>query len=440
MRIKYASLTQALESHIAPVGRGLSLEAEELLAAEAPAEAEAANAELDAAQRTLDVSEALEDLAVIADEIEEATPVETALIENSAQMAVAGSDIQPAELIPAIESYVGKKISTESITDRAAGVYKSIEGMLKSIWEHIEAFLYKIFGNVPNLRRDFEDLAKALEDATGKSQANPNFKIAASISALCVGDKPVSNARELEDAFGKLASATGWVLGDYVAAVSKLGKEIANVVEKVNPDEGLEKTATDAVSEVANAFENTIKIPNGKPAKGMPGWDRYENTVGEQLLGGISLASHVITKPTGSGLSDMEVARRCCVDTQKFTAKKLPSEIVFTTPEITQLKSLVEAVNKLLADVEAFDRGHGKKDMKAVREEMKAACVKAAAAVDASSVADKGATEQYFRGFSNFSLSYARWSQDPIMPMMSTAFMACRVVKMVVAESLKQYK
>ena len=174
----------------------LSLEEEQVLMDEAATDAAEVDKDLGESERVIEVSDALEDLAVIADGIEEATPAEAALIETAGDMAVAGTDVQPEEVVPAMESYIGRRIATEGIRETARAIWESIQRWVKSIWEKIEKFFYKLFGVIPGMRKRIAALEKRVDEAVGKKVEEKKVTISSGVASLCIDYKPVKNEGE----------------------------------------------------------------------------------------------------------------------------------------------------------------------------------------------------------------------------------------------------
>lgn len=97
---KFLSSAVALESAVV-THSSISLEEEMQMVADAAAAIPQIAADLTEIDGVVERSEGLEDLAVIADGIDEASDTEIALINNSAAMAVAGTDVAPSEILGA---------------------------------------------------------------------------------------------------------------------------------------------------------------------------------------------------------------------------------------------------------------------------------------------------------------------------------------------------
>ena len=98
-------------------------------ARELAAEITADNAE---AERAADLSDSLEDLAVVASSIDEATPAETQLIQLAGDMATAGDEeVTSEDIVPATESFVGQRIAVEGFVEKAKQIWEAI------VWSYV---------------------------------------------------------------------------------------------------------------------------------------------------------------------------------------------------------------------------------------------------------------------------------------------------------------
>lgn len=93
-------LSAALESIRDPLPM-ISMEEEALLVGEAGEDLAQAEAEITEVERVEDLADALEDLAEVADTITEAQPADLAMVETATRAALAGTDVEVEEVIPA---------------------------------------------------------------------------------------------------------------------------------------------------------------------------------------------------------------------------------------------------------------------------------------------------------------------------------------------------
>ena len=433
----------ALESAGGYAGRPvLSLEEEELMVDEAQQDAAGAAADLDEAERVLEVSDALEDLAVVADQIEEATPVEAALIDNSAQMAVAGTDIVPEEIVPAMENYVGRRIATEGIRETARNIWNSILKFLKGIWEKIENFFYKIFGDIPRLKKNIADMKKRVEDTNGKVIENKTFEMSSSVEAFCINGKAVGNISDLNAGLKDTIKAAQWVYGDYVKGITGMSEKIANAIGDF--DAAKPEASAEAVVDAIAAGSKGAAAPGSHALRKEGGFDMKAGT---DLLGNVALVGRFHSENTGSQgvLGTLDHMRRSGITLENPADKKkdVPASFKFNTPDLGAIERLLGEAEGLLKVLEDFHRGAKSKDLKKAKDDLEKASNKATASVakleNSSEDSDKAAVP-YYRAVVNFNTAYARWAQSPAIPMMQRSLTTVRAILAISAKSLSQYK
>lgn len=438
--------TPALEGHALSLAHGnLSLEEEQVMLDEAAADQAEATQDLAEAERIIEVSDALEDLAVVADGIEEATPGEAALVEIAGDMAVAGTDVAPEEVVPAMEGYVGRKIATEGIRETARTIWKSIMDFLKKIWEKVEGFFYKIFGTIPSLRRRLKALEKRIDETSGKSLGETKkIKVSVGLTALSVDDKVVKNASEVKTATKNLIDVASWVFGEELEAIANVGEAIADAVSDFDPADPVKAPTTilNIFSKPATANSN---IPGGTAYNGSR-WPDFKVQMSKPLLGNVSLIlKHPDLKPNYTPLAALDVIRRTggeLVPTREKSSGTTPSDVEMPALTPSEMQDLIDGFDTLLNKMETYQRGKGSKDVKRAKDKLEAASKKASDSYDkmrTSDDASEKAALPYYKSVLNFNVAYARWVQSPAMPMISRVITSMKAVMTLCDKSLALY-
>lgn len=431
----------ALESHSTNFGV-ISLEEEQIMLDEAAQDAAGATQDLAEAERIIEVSDALEDLAVVADGIEEATPAETQLVELAGQMAVAGTDVQPEEVVPAMEGYVGRRIATEGIRERAHQIWESIQRFLKQIWEKIESFFYKIFGTIPNLRKRIEALEKHVEDAVGRKMEDKKFKITSGVTAFCVDYKPVKNESELTSALKAIDGAAKFTYSDIADKMAKAGESLADIIGNFEP-----KSAQDQAKKMLDEFSKINRSVSfsgtNLPSDYMPG---FTVKAGEQLMGNVRLAHRALKDDSDKSiLGELDRARRTGFDliSAREKAGSTPADFEFQTMSLGGCTDLLKASAKLLDTLEDYKRGKGWKEVKKAKDKLESASSKAASSfknLKDSEEADEKAAVPFFKSMLNFNQAYTAWVKNPAIPMLQHSLTSIRAVMVAVEKSVACYK
>ena len=424
----------------------LSMEEAEVMLDEAKGDAGEIEKDVDESERMLTVSQSLEDMAEIVSSSgsDEVDPATASLVNVATDLAVAGSDVAPEELVPEPELREGDenvavesrryRIATESMTESARSILNSVIEYVKKIWKQITDFFYKILGGIPMLRRKLESVRKTVEAASSKSLENDKrkFKLT-SVASLQVGDKVATDASSLEKAFGELESATEFVFGEYVSEVLKQGEAAKKALDGFNAD----KSGASVASLAKKLIDVTAKLPAGKNV------DRrkdFECKIGPDLLGGKSLMLATYKQAeSSSDLAKLEKHRRSgleLVPTKEKTVN-LAKEVDFATLSISQMLGLLDTAEKILDSIEKYRRGSKTKDLERVQKEIESATKAAAAEADK---ADNTADRTNFRALAGFNVAFARWASQPAVPLTNYALTGVRAVIAVVLKSCSQYK
>lgn len=440
MRRHFNLATESLN----PAFENLSLEEEQILIGEvAQDQAEIAN-DLAETDRIIEVSDALEDLAVVADTIEEATPAETAMVEIAGDMAVAGTDIEAEEVVPSMESYRGKRISTEGLKETAMTIWKNILEFLKKVWKKIEGFFYKLFGTIPTLRKRIKDLQEQVEKKSSAKLEEKSFKISSGVTALCVNYKPVKDEAELAAAMKLFGETTEFVYSVDSEKTAKLGEDVAEKISDFDPAKGEESAK--AVLALFGNGKSAIATP---PGTGNSGYGNagssYEYKFGGHLLGNVCLVAKTFKNDDTSIIGSLEHVRRSGLELVPSSdkSKEVVSDFEFKTLSLSACESALSAAEKILDKLEDYKRGKGQKDIEKAHKKLEAASEKATKAYDklkdSSDSADR-ASLPYYKAMLNFNAAYARWTQQPAVPFASHALTTVRSAMVIVQKSLAQYK
>jgi len=425
----------------------VSLEEEALVIADAATDAAESATELAETERIIEVSDALEDMAVIAGEIKEATPVETQLIETVGTMAVAGTDIAPEEVVPALEGVQDLKPHLEKVKATAKRIWEQILKYLEGIWAKIDAFFYKQFGTIPRLQAQLAKLEEQAKGAEKGTATRETIQVTGTIGALSVHGKQASGEADIAAGLSALHEAAKYVYGGYSDALVKRGEVIAKAISEFTPEKAQEVSLELKKALRQNGFGSIPGAGAGSTAR-FPGFD---SRMGKPLPGGFSLVNkhYIDNKTEASILSGLDRARREGVDLVKTDNAAGPAaagKVEMKTLSVAGAQSLIKDAQELLKTIEDFKRGAKPKQIQKARKDIEAASAKATKAIDASKPSNDGpgqnlgtAVVQY-RALLNFNASYARWSRDPQVQFTSAALATARAVAIVVSKSLAAYK
>lgn len=435
-------LVPALESFGSSSFGVLSMEEEQVLLDEAGDAAEAADGDLSDAERLIGVTDSMEDLAVIADGIENATEAETRLMDTVGSMAVAGSDLESEVIVPAQESFIGRRISTESIRETAKAIWKTILANLEKVWKYIDEFFYKIFGTIPSLRKRVKDMRKTVEDAAGRTIEHKKITVSVGVKALSVDYKTPKDEGDMKHNLKVLSSSVKGVFGEVMDSVARLGETIADVIADFTP-ESPEASITKLLEAVK---KGSLHVSGSANTTRFPGFKTF---MGDNLMGNVTVATrvpdqgHSAHPPAGLEVIDLFRRAGCELISTSEKEKDVPNDFEMSTMSNSAMIAVLDEVEGMLDSLESFNRGKRAAELKKTKTKLKSASDKATSAMEraekSDDVSDKHSVA-YYRALLNFNTAYGRWCQQPAMPLLNASLAAIRASMSVVQKSLAAYK
>lgn len=406
--------------------------------------AQSVDQDLVEAERIIEISDALEDLAVIADGIEEATPAEVALVEAAGQMAVAGTDVAPEEIVPAMEGYVGRTISTEGIREIAAKILESLKQAEEDIWNKFEKYYDNMFSTFPHLRKKVEKLKAELSELkdghTTPSEAK--VKISSGIKTLSINYKPVSSEADVKNGLKTLIGCAEMVYGDYINATIANGKHIASALDAFDPDQP--QVAADKLIENLKKAQNSLPGLKKAPSTKYPGFDVK---VSDQLFGNVVLTSIGFehTSKDDNVLAILDRYRRTRYELISSDVKRQPSakSAEMHVMSIAAMEDTLSQLIKLIDVLEGFKRGSKLKEAQTVRSMVERASEKAETAVSKKNTdkeAFRDAAIPYYKALVNFNTAYARWVQTPAIPYLNHSVTVMHALISLLSKNIAAYK
>jgi hypothetical protein len=438
MRKQFFALESAPQP-TAPV-RMLSLEEEMIVVDEAAQDEANIERDLSESERVIEVSDALEDVAVVADGIECATPGEVALIDTASQMAVAGTDLDPEEVVPAMESYLGKRISTETIRETARTIWENIQAFLTKVWNNIVAY-FRVGAVVPMLEKRIESMEKKIKELGKLKEGAAPIKLKSSFLAIetKVGDASVvKNGAELKKALATNVEAATFVFGEAADKTAANGEALAKVIEKFTPE-----THAQVMQELLAEF-GKLTFPKPPGAKGTTkDQNGNESFAGSHLLGGGWLQLDVYVPKDGtSPLGALERFRKSGLSFGGNSFEKAPTEVEFAVLSESDMQSLIKDAKDLLKQLKDFHAGARLDKLKKAGDSLKAASKKAAGEIAKIKQEDKGqaAIINDYRAAINLNVAFTRWVQSPALPFYGKCISTVKAVMHAIGSSMAQYE
>lgn len=403
-------------------------------------EIQAENAEVD---RMVDVSDSLEDMAVVADQIVEPTEGEVAMAQIAGDMATAGDDELTGDDVVEVAAESGgvRRIAAESLREKASQVWEQIKKWLKEVWKKVEQFFYKIFGNIPSLRKEVEAMRKRADqvDEDGKIQKSENAKMELTngLDSLKVGQAVTTKWSETLAGFEKsLTAAKTFAKANELAG---FGKTLAEAIDKFEADKG---AGTDGKGAPIEGVVDAIYKQNSKELKvhvlGNDGKDI------DGLLGGRKLVEKfTLTASTPSNAEKLAAFRGFKVRFETDGDKGVKKDSVnYTALTTTEVLAACDKADEMLDLLEEFHRGKAKKDMSKYASEIEKACTKVSKAADSISnddAATKATLVADAKAVYRLSTTYAQVCSTVTTQLYAHSLANVRTLLMLCAKSLSTY-
>lgn len=264
MRITSNNL--AIEELPTPKKAFLSLEEELEVADRANTDANEVRAAIAQADRTLEVSDSMSDLADTVGRITEATPTEIELIDRVAEATVAGTDVDPERVAPAMESYLGKRIATEGFTEQSKKAFEAVMEFVKKIREKIISF-YNQDVALPAQMKRVDDLIAAIK-ASEKKEVTLRAGSAGGLNALMINGKLDVSYRVLDAGLAGLQQDLMYVMTDHNSTVAMNGHAVSEAMRLFNP--------ASPEASLANLARSLSQPPNALPKGSAPSVDEED--------------------------------------------------------------------------------------------------------------------------------------------------------------------
>lgn len=430
----------ALESYQDP-HMAISLEEEVLLIDENARDEAQIQTDLADVNRGLDTADALEDLAVVAGNIEDASEQETQLIDTCAQMATAGTDIQPEEFMQPAERAEDGTVATEGFMETAKGIIETILKYVAKIWESFTGWLKRTFTLIGSTRARLESLRKYLASL---EKAKSPLKEGATVSVFDeAGHQPVKDGRAYVQLNRDWSRMMEWVFGDYARYALTMGGKAVKGIEAFDaqhPEESASKLRHDL------AGVKLASMPGPRRAKRVGNLDVE---ISDDLPHNkVLMVSDLQNESDATTLSVLEKLRTHQVQLADARAGEVHSrsENAAQCRPLTfdEMDALVDAFDAQLRAVEKFTGSNREGELQRTRKSLASASQKAQASlgkVDQSENPAHGkVVETYFRAVLAFNAAFCNWINQPLLTVSSLALTNVRSGLVRIQESLRCYE
>lgn len=405
------------------------------------------------ATRTMEVVEALEELAVVADNISNATQAEASLIEIGGNIAVAGTELDPSQVIPSLESYIGGKISLEDFDfkGKLQKIWETIKKVWATIWQKIEEFFKNSSVLVGVSVNRIRKLELAVKDNAGKVARAERMELDVNKfkQILNDGEKVITDSTKIISLLDDTINLYSYFFESYVKRLERLGNSLADKIKSINK-QNLEASANDITvllkTEVPALF-NTVKSSllmnaSNKPSN-ITGQSNTENALDVKQFHSNILGSPIftLTLPDNSLLSDAkDYIDRSRVS--KIRIESVPTDDIKNARDLDipysqkDMETIVGKTFDLLKEVKYFkDRGLETK-VKETRKKVEQATKNLIDQVDNLTAEDT----QLINSIMSLNIAFVNWTRYPLIDLVSYSLKIERTISWLIRENLNFYE
>ncbi len=210
--------------------------------------------------RSFDIIATLEEIALIADEMEEITPKEIALIQTAANNAVAGTDISSDMILPATENFQVKSLAIEGIRDRISKIMQSITVGITNMIKTLSTFIDFSKKKIGEMRSGYSSITKEL-----KNVKDGKLIIRSSVPAFCSPDgRAPSSAEEMVANMNANLKSLQSIFTSYEKFKTSIADEVIKATSGKEIDrEKLDKAIKTHFKQFVNALKGSPYTDNG---------------------------------------------------------------------------------------------------------------------------------------------------------------------------------
>lgn len=375
----------------------------------------------------------------------EITPAQAMLVDTVSEMAVAGTDGDPDDVIETAEPLlegtpeekaVAVEAFVENIRKRAAEIWEKIRKFCLEIWSTIKEYFSRIFQAAPRLLhrvKELRDFVATAKKSGGDSPKSGEIMVLVGTTSISYPDYQVRDTKELLKGLGELKTLANYAGGNYLNDAKYMGEAVAVQLKKFDP-----KKAAEHLNAVAKALpKNNF---DGLPANPPTGY-----------LGCFEVVAHRVDKNKIKDLSDAQVVgalRNSGVKVQHRAGKQsmINTKNAFATMNWSEMEQTLSAVEGLVKQMMAVEKSSAMTGIEKAREELIAGGNHASQTMakfegnDDAGKMERAYAMDVMKSLMNFNTSLTRWMSEMTMPVSKKIYQTSRVALTLVENSLRQYK
>lgn len=417
-----------------------SLEEEVVALQEADTLQETASADVAETTRVEDVTDVMLNVADTLDTDTPITPQQAMLTDTVSEMAVAGTDGDPDDVIPSaadvVEGTVSQEAFVEDIRRKAAEIWTRIREFCLSIWATIKEFFKRIFYAAPRLLhrvKTLRDLVAEKKKLGFPTAAKDAVMPMVGTNSISYPEYMVHNTKELNKGLTELQNLAKYAFGNYLKDCKAMGEQVATELKKFDPKNAAAALKTVAVGLQRNNFTNWP----GNPPTG--------------YLGCFDVMPSRLDKNKTKDLSDAQIVAALRSSGMRVQARHGHASIIntknaFATMTFAEMDSTLTQVEAMIKQIVAFETSADSKALEKVRQNLIDGGNHASGEAgkfggnDDAGNAERAYAMDVMKALANFNTSLTRWMTELTMPVTKKIYQTARTALVLVESSLKEYK
>lgn len=253
--------------------------------------AEEISTELAENDRVADVAENLGDVADVLENSgnDQITPTEAQLIATNANMAVAGTDGDAADIAPALEAFKDKSLAIEQLRAKQQIAIEGIADSLQNVVDKIGSFIKGLF----SFAHRIEGRIKEIKEKIASLDAKPNKEITTKIKKTVFLKKNeseyVSSADEYKTVLEKSISFFDSFSTLAIKSVTDFSNSYKNYYKTIPGSKATFKEASRLYTLYMDTTKQIVKLPGMKKIDSM--LSNVQKYRSEYLLGGAAIVA-----------------------------------------------------------------------------------------------------------------------------------------------------
>lgn len=363
---------------------------------------------------------------------------EVGLAEQVADLATQGTGEDSETVMPAVESYIGSKISTEGFKQVIRNTIEAIKRALASIFARIKAFWRKMTSRLSALVRAAEDIKKRARDAQGKSTKEKKIELSGGTARLLsYAGQPVKTGDAILAGFKELADVADKASNKWAASVAGAGEKIADALGDFDPEK--------AVSELSslNAKMGKLNPSSDVTSLSSSSDSRYKHSgitlqSSKELLGGKSVfaqASDYSGNDPKEKARAIQMERVFLADSKKDQKEPEKAEVEVFSPG--KAADLAEEVIRTAGVLRKYGEGKGLNDLEKARKKVESAADRMLGKQKSDDISQENQT--CTRLAFQFGSTFVDWSHNPHTSLSAHTVAVARAALTAAGKSLSQY-